>query len=178
MTKDNFYIISGGPGGGKTSLLQFMALKGVTYIPETAREMIRDRLSKGLSPRPEPDIFAQQMFFKDYTNYISNSDTQSLLFFDRSFIDSAGLLYNSDINTYNKIRNTHLVNRYNNKVFITPPWKEIYRNDSERDQTFEQSIAVYRQVCDWYTKNEYEIVVIPKDTIENRVGFILAQVLG
>ena len=49
MTKDNFYIITGGPGGGKTSLLEFVAAKGFVYIPETAREIIRERLSKGLS---------------------------------------------------------------------------------------------------------------------------------
>jgi predicted ATPase len=124
MIKQNFYVITGGPGGGKTSLLNFLASKGYDYVPETAREIIKQRLSHGLPPRPDPATFAQQMFFKDFDNYISNSNTTSLLFFDRSFIDSANLLYNSDPDTYNKIKNTHLINRYNQKVFITPHGKK------------------------------------------------------
>lgn len=173
MTKNNFYVLSGGPGGGKTSLLEYFAVNGFNYIPETAREIIKERRLKGLSPRPDPATFAREMFFKDYENYISHLNTTSLLFFDRSFIDSAGLLYNADINTYNKISDTHLINRYNNTVFITPPWKEIYQTDSERDQTFEEAIAVYEQIMELYTINGYEIVILPKDSIENRAAFLL-----
>ena len=75
-----------------------------------------------------------------------------------------------------RIRNTHLSNRYNNKVFIAPPWQEIYRNDAERDQSFEQSIEVFQRLENWYEEHDYDIVILPKDTIENRVKFILAQV--
>jgi len=85
-------------------------------------------------------------------------------------------LFDSDIDTYDKIKDTHLSNRYNNKVFITPPWQEIYRNDSERDQSFEQSIEVCQRLENWYREHDYDIVVLPKDTIENRVKFILSQV--
>jgi predicted ATPase len=69
-----------------------------------------------------------------------------------------------------------LTNRYNNKVFITPPWQEIYHNDAERDQSFEQSIEVCQRLENWYREHDYDIVVLPKDTIKNRVKFILGQV--
>lgn len=173
MTKHNFYIITGGPGGGKTTLLNVLALKGYRYIGDTARDLIRQRLAKDLPPRPDPASFARQIFFQDFENYLSNANTTSLLFFDRSFMDSANLLYNADFSTYRKIKNTHLINRYNQKVFITPPWKEIYCNDSERDQTFEQAIEVHARVCSWYTQHDYEIITIPNDTIENRANFVL-----
>ncbi|HEY1872279.1 MAG TPA: AAA family ATPase [Chitinophagaceae bacterium] len=173
MTKNNFYVITGGPGGGKTSLLNFLASKGYPYVHETAREIIKKRLSQGLSSRPGAADFAQQMFLKDLENYISNSDTTSLLFFDRSFLDSAHLLFNSDMNAYKEIESTHLLHRYNQKVFITPPWKEIYSNDNERDQTFEQAIEVYNHLYNWYEAHQYEVITIPKDTIENRADFIL-----
>jgi Predicted ATPase len=175
MTKNNFYLITGGPGAGKTSLLENLASKGYNYIPETARQIIKDRLSKGLSPRPDARIFAQEIFDKDWKNFISNSHLSSLLFFDRSFMDSACMLFESDRDSYAKIRNSHLTNRYNNKVFITPPWKEIYRNDSERDQSFEQSIEVYERLEKWYKEHDYDIIVLPKDTVEMRANFILGQ---
>lgn len=176
MTKHNFYVITGGPGGGKTSLLECLASKGYSYIPETARQIIKERLLKGLAPRPDPKIFAQEIFNEDWANFTSNSELSSLLFFDRSFMDSAWQLFNCDTVGYNKIKQTRLKHRYNNKVFITPPWKEIYSNDTERDQSFEESVEVYERLEKWYREHDYDIVILPKDTIENRVKFILGQV--
>ena len=175
MTKNNFYIITGGPGAGKTSLLENLALLGHNYIPETARQIIKGRLSKGLSPRPDPASFAQQIFDQDWKNFISHSHLSSLLFFDRSFLDSACMLFESDKDSHEKI-NSRLANRYNNKVFITPPWQEIYQNDEERDQTFAQSIEVYELLDKWYREQGYDTIVLPKDSIENRVRFILSYV--
>jgi len=176
MTKNNFYVITGGPGAGKTSLLEHLASRGYNYIPETARQIIKDRISKSLTPRPDPKTFAQQIFDQDWKNFISNSNSSSILFFDRSFIDSACMLFDANVDNYDKIKNTYLANRYNNIVFITPPWKEIYRNDEERDQSFEQSIEVYKRLYKWYSQHGYDIVLLAKDTIENRVRFILNQV--
>src|SRR5262249_41724918 len=141
-----------------------------------ARKIIKNRLAQGLTPRPDPGTFAQEIFYYDWKNFISNSDLSSLLFFDRSFMDSACMLFDSDMARYDKIRDVHLSNRYNNKVFLTPPWKKIYRNDEERDQSFEQSIEVYKRLDKWYREHDYDIIVLPKDTIENRVKFVLTQV--
>ena len=175
MTKSNFYVITGGPGGGKTSLLEHLALKGYRYVPETAREIIKERLSKELSPRPDAKTFAEEIFAKDWANFNSNSDA-SILFFDRSFMDSACLLFDADAEAYNKIRDLHLNNRYNNTVFITPPWKEIYRTDMERDQSFDEAVRVYQRLENWYREQGYDIVILPKDIIENRATFILGHV--
>jgi predicted ATPase len=176
MTKHNFYVVTGGPGAGKTRLLQCLAARGYSYIPETAREIIKERLSQGLSRRPDAKSFAEQIFAKDWANFISNSDA-SLLFFDRSFVDSACMLFDADSNAYNKIKDTHVNNRYNNTVFITPPWIEIYRNDTERDQPFEEAIRVYQRLESWYREHKYHVVILPKDTAENRATFILHQII-
>jgi len=176
MTKNNFYVITGGPGGGKTSLLENLASKGYSYIPETARQIIKERLSKGLTPRPDAKTFAQEIFNLDWNNFISNTNLSSLLFFDRSFVDSACMLFDADKDSYDKVRSFHLSNSYNNKVFITPPWKEIYHNDEERDQSFEQSVQVYQRLDKWYREHDYDIILLPEDTIENRANFILDRV--
>jgi predicted ATPase len=95
LTKNNFYVITGGSGAGKTRLLEKLASMGYNYIPETARQIIKERLAKGLTPRPDPGTFAQQIFDEDWKNFVSNSDLSSLLFFDRSFLDSACMLFDS-----------------------------------------------------------------------------------
>ena len=176
MIKNNFYVITGGPGAGKTSLMEHLASTGYDYIPETARQIIKDRISKGLTPRPDPRTFAQQIFDQDWQNFMSNSNLSSLLFFDRSFIDSACMLFDADIDSYDKIKNTLQSHKYSSKVFITPPWREIYRNDEERDQSFEQSIQVYERLDKWYREHGYDMIILPKDTIENRARLVLNEV--
>ena len=177
IEKENFHVITGGPGAGKSSLLESLALKGYHFIPETARQIIKERIASGLSPRPDPATFAQSIFDKDLANFISNSDLASTIFFDRSMLDSAWQIFNADKPAYNHIENVLLQYRYSKNVFIAPPWKEIYINDSERDHTFEESIEIYQALKEWYTQHQYEIVVLPKSTIEERVTFILKNLM-
>ncbi|MFT4152907.1 AAA family ATPase [Parafilimonas sp.] len=172
-TKNNFYIITGGPGAGKTTLLENLSTKGYSFVPETARQIIKNRLALGQSPRPDPLSFAKDIFDTDYLNFRNNNDVISILFFDRSFLDSAWQIATSDINEYNLKKDILQTHRYNNKVFIAPPWKDIYQTDAERDQTFEQSIVVFEQLCNWYLKHNYDIVELPKTTVDNRITFVL-----
>ena len=173
MQRENFYVITGGPGAGKTSLLDSLASKGFSCIAETARQIIKERLSKGLPPRPDPQTFAQGIFDNDYLNFTRNSKLNSTLFFDRSMLDSAWQLFKANRATYGAIKNFIIQNRYNKRVFFAPPWKEIYTPDSERDHTYEESIEIYGELKQWYVQHQYEIIAIPKTTIEERVTFIL-----
>src|SRR5262245_41828339 len=117
MTKNNFFVITGGPGAGKTSLLENLVSQRYICIPETARQIIKGRLARGLTPRPEPNTFAKEIFDKDWANFISNSILFSPVFFDRSFMDSALMLFDADTDSFDQIKDI-LSNRYNNKVFI------------------------------------------------------------
>jgi len=176
LTKENYHVITGGPGGGKTSLVESIARLGYRRVPETARQIIKERLSKGLSPRPDPKVFARQIFDKDWDNFSFNLNLSEPIFFDRSFMDSACMLFESDPTAYNSIKEQQLTNRYNKKVFVALPWQEIYINDSERDQSFYESISICKKVVDWYAQHNYEIVELPKLSIERRVEFILEQI--
>ena len=178
MTKNNFFIITGGPGGGKTSLLESLAGKGFVVVPETARQIIKDRLRKGMPPRPAPHEFAQQIFETDLSNYNSNIKETQIRFFDRSFMDSALMLFQDDQDYYGTIKEHLTTERYNRNVFITPPWKEIYRNDDERDQTFEDAVRIYEQLYQWYDNNGYQLIVLPEEPVETRVKFVLEKVSG
>jgi len=176
MTKNNFIVISGGPGGGKTSLLESLSKNGYKYIRESGRVIIRERIRKGLSPRPSPEEFARQMFQMDYENFINHADILDILFFDRSFLDSAFLIHQSGGKFFNEIRDSLITNRFYTKVFMTPPWKEIYTVDSERDQTFDESVEIYEKLSHWYLTNGYELVTVPRLPVEMRVKMILDEI--
>lgn len=173
MQKNNFYVITGGPGGGKTTLLKELQKQGINYVPETARQIIKNRVDAGLSPRPAPPEFALQVFIQDVEAFTANLHVTNTLFFDRSFIDSAAMLYEADKQLYDTFKPLLEEHRYNNLVFITPPWQDIYVTDNERDQTFEQAVQVYNKLYSWYIQMGYTIAVLPETGVEERVGYIM-----
>ena len=62
------------------------------------------------------------------------------------------------------------------KVFILMPWKDIYIQDNERYETFEQASEIHEYLIKWYTSFNYELVEVPQSTLENRVDFILNNI--
>ena len=130
----------------------------------------------GLSPRPDPINFAKEIFSRDLSNFEMNLDQTSPLFFDRSFLDSACMIFDSNASGYALIKPILVEKRYNSKVFITPPWQEIYKTDSERDQTYEEAKRIYDRVYKWYNQHGYDLIELPKDSLEKRVEFVTNEI--
>jgi predicted ATPase len=63
--------------------------------------------------------------------------------------------------------------RHNKSVFIMPPWQEIYQNDLERKQDFQEAIDTYHCVAKAYTDTGYSLIEVPKAPTEERITFIL-----
>ena len=58
------------------------------------------------------------------------------------------------------------------KVFITPPWREIYKVDQERWETFEHVEEVHSDLMAAYRHFGYEPIEIPFGSVEERISFI------
>ena len=55
------FTVTGAPGAGKTTTLNLLAIRDLTVVPEIARAYIRDRITRGLPPRPLPRDFAEAL---------------------------------------------------------------------------------------------------------------------
>ncbi len=64
--------------------------------------------------------------------------------------------------------------RYAPLVFISPPWKALFRPDAERRHTFGQAVAEYELLVPSYRWHGYEIVFIPQASVAERVSFVLS----
>lgn len=168
---DNRFVLAGGPGAGKTTVLDALMQHGFYCLPDVARAVIRRRLDSGLSARPEPAEFARAIFAGDVENYRS-APKNRVCFFDRGVVDALGMLRHCGELSDDQLNLNLRHYPYHKVAFIFPPWKEIYRMDSERDQTFEESVQVHQSVKTWYSRCGYEVLEVPIGTPAERVEFI------
>jgi predicted ATPase len=63
--------------------------------------------------------------------------------------------------------------RYHRRVFLTPPWPEIYATDAERRHGFDAALAEYSRLLAAYPALGYEVIVLPKVSITERADFVL-----
>lgn len=172
---NNLFVITGGPGGGKTTILTALAECGYNFAQESARNIIKERLAVGLSARPEPVSFAQEILSADIDKY-RKAASGCYTFFDRGVLDALYMLNEENALTHEQAEQYIHDFPYNRTIFLLPPWKAIYVTDSERDQTFEQAVEVYEGIKRWYLQWDYEVLEVPRSPIEKRVSFILEAV--
>jgi predicted ATPase len=67
--------------------------------------------------------------------------------------------------------------RYERRAFLAPPWREIYRTDDERWQTYEEAVETYGVMVRAYEDCGYEVVDIPRATPAERADFVLSATI-
>lgn len=163
-------VLTGAAGAGKSSVCDVLQDKGYNIVTEVARELIShyQKNSPEFLPQNNRDVFQTNLEEKHIRNWLSNNQG----FFDRSLVDE--IAYRQ---YYYKEVPTELIDkckkyRYD-MVFMFPPWREIYKTDSVRKESFELSSEIYEQLLDAYKLLDYEPVIVPKIGIEERTKFIL-----
>ena len=168
-------IITGGPGAGKTTLLTTLAARGYACVHDCARAIIQDRLRHGLSARPDPREFATTILRMDIAQYRQASTEADLVFFDRAIPDALCMLNDLGLVSMAEAGQSVLDFPYCRQVFVAPPWEEIYTIDSERDQRFDESVRVHRRASDWYEALGFELIDVPRVSVEQRCDFVLQR---
>lgn len=173
-------VITGGPGMGKTTIITAMSAQGYNCIPEVGRRIIQQQICVQGNKLPwvDPLAFAQTMFEHaviDYEN-CNQSHINAPIFFDRGIPDVMGYLTLSGLEIPDQILDAAKKYTYFPKVFITPPWEDIYVNDTERKQSFDEAIATYITMEQTYIKLGYTLINIPRVSVSERVRFILSQI--
>jgi predicted ATPase len=174
--RNSRFVVTGGPGAGKTTTLDALAMRGYRYVPDSARAIIKHRKEAGLSPRPALEQFGREMLEADIAWYRETPVHRDPVFFDRGVCDALGFLFLrgaiSEADAAARIKEFP----YNETVFVLPPWEEIYGVDTERDQSFMEAVAVCDSVRRWYARWGYRLVEVPEGSVESRVDFILGFV--
>ncbi len=176
--RPNFFIISGGPGAGKTTLIETLDRRGFRTVAEAGRAILREQASIGGTAVHGKDAaaYCAEMLKRGIADFEREAASDEPVFFDRGIAELSGYCRLVGLPVPEAVRQAGEVYRSNALVFLAPPWREIYRQDGERSQDWDEAVRTYEMVRDAYDGAGYETVDIPRDTVGRRIGFILAAV--
>ncbi len=178
-------VITGGPSTGKTAVINALEAAGYTCLHEIIRTMTamekdsnheQQFTSNPIVSVADPKAFNQAILEARISQYESIQKTnQKFIFFDRGIPDVLAYMDCFEQSYDNSYTKACLDHRYG-FIFLMPPWKAIHRVDSERFETYDESLKVYQCLHSTYTSLGYQVIEVPKDSIANRVAFILAHI--
>lgn len=174
---DRLIVITGGPGSGKTTLIEALAKRGHAVRPEAGRAIIRDQQAIGGEGLPWKNraLFAELMLAADLRSYDEARRLDGEVFFDRGLPDIAGYLTLCGLPVPPHVEAASRRFRYRRTVFIAPPWPDIFGQDAERKQDFTEAERTCAVMARTYPRYGYDLVELPLASVESRLDFILQR---
>ena len=175
---DRLHVITGGPGSGKSTLIEALAAAGVATSPEVGRAIIREEVAAGGTALPWRDhrAFAERMVEREVAAHRAALATGRPVVLDRGVPDVIGFLRISGLAVPPHIDAAARACRYNPRVFIAPWWPDIFTTDAERKQTPQEARATFAVMVATYRDYGYRLVELPRATVAARVAFVMDQI--
>lgn len=171
-------VIIGGPGTGKTTIIDGLLSMGYCCYPEISREVTMEAKKQGIEQLflENPLLFSELLLEgrkKQYKNAILES--HEIVFLDRGIPDVLAYMhYIGD--SYPAFFDVACREHQYTKIFILPPWEEIYVSDEERYENYEQAKLIYNHLTETYQNYGYSLIEVPKASVEKRIHFILEAI--
>ena len=167
--------ITGGPGTGKSSIINNLRSRGFLCYEEISREVTLQARKDGIEQLflTKPLLFSKKLLEGRTQQYIEASKEQkNFVFLDRGIPDVLAYMdYIGD--EYPKyFIDACNANTYD-YVFVLAPWQEIFTSDSERYENFEQAIEIHHHLMKTYMRFGYQLIDVPFESIEKRTDFVL-----
>ena len=96
MRNRNLYVLTGGPGGGKSTVLDILDGMGYHTVREAGRKIIRSQAETGGNAVPWADTarYARLMSLQSRNDFEKHADLGEPCFFDRGIVDVWGYFGN------------------------------------------------------------------------------------
>jgi len=176
MTQHPFYIITGPPSSGKTTLINSLQDLNYKCHPEMARLVIQNNIKNGVDCFPWNNTldFSHQVFL-EVSNLLSSINTD-FSFFDRSLVDIIAYMDISKISRNKKYIEAIKQSNYNRNVFFLPFWDNIYTIDLQRRESKEEAKLIENNLRLIYNELGFNLIDVPMSALKERVDFIIKTV--
>ncbi|WP_460218525.1 AAA family ATPase [Psychroserpens sp. MEBiC05023] len=168
-------VITGGPGTGKSSIINELISRGYHCFEEVSRQVTLEARKDGIDQLflTKPLLFSE-LLLKARTQQFNDAliAQDPLVFLDRGVPDVLAYMdyVKSDYpDSFTEVCKKH---RYD-QVFVLAPWQDIFVSDSERYENFDQAVEIHHALLNTYQRFGYELIDVPFGSIESRADFIL-----
>lgn len=171
----NRIVVTGGPGFGKSTIIHHLKNAGYNVFNEVSREIIESQKVSGGDVLPWKDhhAFNEAVFKGRLEQFHAATNNHQLYFYDRGIPDSLAYLLADEKSVPSHYSDEAKLCNYYHKVFITPPWPEIYKTDNQRWEGIEYAMKIHGFITDYYVQLGYELVDLPRESVDRRAEFIL-----
>ena len=174
MTKTNWYVITGGPSCGKTTLVHYLAFFGFAIFPETARLLIDIERAKGKTTKEvrKNEAKFQKKIFKMKFKAEEKIPPERLTIFDRGIPDSIAFFQLNNLDPTPVIKASK--KRRYKKIFFL---KQLpFERDYARTENEKLAKKISRMIYNAYVDLGYEPIIISSDKFEERVQIVLSHI--
>lgn len=173
IEKPNFFLFTGGPGVGKTTLLRHLEALGERIVEETHRAVIAEQAAAGSRAVPWDDhaAYCELCVRRDIAKFDALAHETGRVFFDRGILDGFDPRWDAPP----ELLQAAQARRYNRRVFVFPPWREIYETDTERRQDWAEAEATFPRILAGLERFGYAALVVPPGPVGDRAAFVLSE---
>lgn len=173
-TTNPWYVLTGGPCAGKTTLVKEFEADGIRVVHESARVIIEKGMAEGKTLeeiRADGALFTRDIIALDTANLDLHPGSERV-FFDRSIIDNIG--YHRHLRFEPSPELVAACERANfAKVFILDIVN--YSQDYARNESPEEALAIQEALEGAYRDFSVPVVKVPVLPVAERVEFVLAS---
>jgi predicted ATPase len=167
------FVITGGPGFGKTSVVQELKCRGFHTLSECARKVIVAESEKGSNHLPWGDVeaFQRKVFDMQLESEGKIPKEWDFVFLDRGCID--GLAY-FELNGLEIPKDlVEKAKKVKYDLVFSLGMLPDYTTDKERREDKETAKKVHELINWFYEKYGYRVIGVPRNTKETRADFII-----
>ncbi len=175
--QNNFYVISGTSGTGKTTLLESLQQEGYPCYREPIRALLTEQLQIDgpALPSKNPSLFVEEMLKMSIRDYEKAKEDESPVFFDRGIPDVVAYAARFGVEDVD-VESVARSHRYNPVVFLLQPWEAIFVKDEMRGKSFEEYLQFHEQLKEAYLKLDYTVCEVPQVDIKERTQFVMSHI--
>ena len=175
--KKELIVITGGPGTGKTTIIDALIEQGYACFPEISRQITLEAKKQGIEQLflEKPLLFSELLLEgRKKQHHQATQDVAEIVFMDRGIPDILAYMHyigDSYPAFFDQASRDHAYS----KIFVLPPWEDIYESDEARYENFEQAKLIFAHLIETYEKYGYQLIEVPCGTVEERIQFIFDQ---